>query len=172
MAGRRRMKKYILLVIKVGQARNAAWTGTHPHPPGILVLLGLYPRCQPVPCALTHLQRPSQGFRHARGKRKHANSSLAGSVVKKVRCEGEKPPHMLETSSSLTRLVQLATGCLGDEQERQKLAHEAAPTPPSCAIACAHLRRIDFVTSLITSLDFDSKGCKLSELFSKAVGFY
>ena len=53
-----------------------------------------------VPSLISSDHRRASDTRAA--TRKHANSSFAGSVVKRVRCEGEKPPHMLETFSSYT----------------------------------------------------------------------
>ena len=97
------MKKYILLVIKclakramrLGLARTRtplvslfSWGSIHAVSP------------YPVPSLISSDHRRASDTRAA--TRKHANSSFAGSVVKKVRCEGEKPPHMLETSSSYT----------------------------------------------------------------------
>ena len=58
--------------------------------------------------------------------RKHANSSFAGSVVKKVRCEGEKPPHMLETSSSYTS----GPACDGLHGGTSKNARYSLTRPP------------------------------------------
>ena len=102
MAGRRRMKKYILLVIKCLAKRAMPWTGTHPHPLVSLFSWGSIHAVSPyhVPSLISSDHRRASDTRAA--TRKHANSSFAGSVVKRVRCEGEKPPHMLETSSSYT----------------------------------------------------------------------
>ena len=91
-------------------------------------------------------------------KRKHANSSLAGSVVKKVRCEGEKPSHMVETSSFYTS----GPACdrlHGGTSKNARYQLTRPPRPRSCAIASApsaHLRRIDFVprSSSLNFADF------------------
>jgi len=143
------MKKYILLVIKC-LAKRAMLLGLArtPAPPGILALLGLYPRCQPVPCALTSLQRPSQGFRHARG---HAKAREF--FFRRQRCEEgsvrgrEAPTHagnffLLHVWSSLGRAA------WGDEQECKILANEAARTPRHKRLL-AHTSEASIVSSLI-----------------------
>ena len=102
----------------------------HRHPPGILpLLLGLYPRCQPVPCALTHLRRPSQGFRHARGQAEAREFFFGRQRCEEGSVRGrEALTHggnffLLHVWSSLRQAA------WGDEQKRQIPANEAAPTP-------------------------------------------
>ena len=148
MAGRRRMKKYILLVIKVGQARNAAWTGTHPHPPGILVLLGLYPRCQPVPCALTSLQRPSQGFRHARGHAKAREFFFRRQRCEEGSVRGREALTQAGNFFFLHVWSSLRRAAWGDEQECKILANEAARTPRHKRLL-PHTSEASIVSSLI-----------------------
>ena len=80
-----------------------------------------------VPSLISSDHRRASDTRAA--TRKHANSSFAGSVVKRVRCEGEKPPHMLETSSSYTS-GPACDGLHGGTSKNARYLLTRPPRPP------------------------------------------
>ena len=130
MAGKRRMKKYILLGIKCWPRALVCGLDWHaPAPPWYPCSPGALSTLSTVPCVLTHLQRPSQGFRHARG---HAEAREF--FFRRQRCEegsvrGREAPTHAGNFFLLHVWPSLRRAAWGDEQECQILPNEAAPTP-------------------------------------------